>query len=342
MLLYLKARDPQAESLYREALAIQIRRLGEDHPSTAQTEQNLAQVLEEFGRLDEAEALYRRALAAKRKTLGDVHPSVTVNLNNFANFLAVEQGRLDEAESFAREALSLDRRMFKEPHAYIAESLRRVGSILRLKGDLERRVAPTRAGTRHESRALWRRPPSDWSNLDQGALTRQAQGDLAGAIPLFRESLAQFTRRLVGEPLQLQNPEQQSRESAARAHGEPVEAEAMLRASLDRFDLTSRPERGEFVAALIGVGLALTNQRKAEEALPLLERAVGMSRERFGANHWRTGDAQLARGTALMALGQQGRAEPVLREAFTIIEPQRRALPRLAEQAGQAVAQLHR
>jgi serine/threonine protein kinase/tetratricopeptide (TPR) repeat protein len=341
VLLYLKARDPRAESLYREALAIQIRRLGEDHPSTAQTEQNLAQVLEEFGRLDEAEALYRRALAAKRKTLGDAHPSVTVNLNNFANFLSVEQGRLDEAESFAREALSLDRRMFKEPHAYIAESLRRLGTILRLKGDVDdasqqlaQALAMNRAlfGADHLRIA---------SNLNQIALTRQAQGDLAGAIPLFRESLAQYTR-LLGEHHIAFRTVNNNLARALREHGEPVDAEAMFRASLDRFDLTSRAERGEFVAALTGIGLALTDQRKASEALPLLERAVAMSRERFGANHWRTGDAQLALGTALIGSGQLERAEPVLREAQTIIEPQRRALPRLAEQAGQAVAQLHR
>ena len=61
MLLYLKASDPQAEPLYREALAIYQRRFGDDHPRTAETAQNLAQVLEESGRLDESEALYRRA-----------------------------------------------------------------------------------------------------------------------------------------------------------------------------------------------------------------------------------------------------------------------------------------
>ena len=111
------------------------RQFGDDHPKTAETAQNLAQVLQESGRLEESEALYRSALAAKRKALGDAHPSVTINLNNFANFLATERGRLDEAEALAREALALDRQMFDEPHAFIAESLRRVGTILRLKGE---------------------------------------------------------------------------------------------------------------------------------------------------------------------------------------------------------------
>jgi Tetratricopeptide repeat len=54
-----------------------------------------------------------------------------------ATALATEQGRLDEAEALARQALALDRQMFTPPHAFIAESLRRVGSILRLKGDFE-------------------------------------------------------------------------------------------------------------------------------------------------------------------------------------------------------------
>ena len=51
VLLYLKARDPQVETLYREALAINSRRFGDEHPQTAETAQNLAQVLQESGRL---------------------------------------------------------------------------------------------------------------------------------------------------------------------------------------------------------------------------------------------------------------------------------------------------
>jgi serine/threonine-protein kinase len=341
LLLYLKARDPRAEPLYREALAINGRRLGEEHPLTAQTAQNLAMVLEESGRLDEAEALYRRALAAKRKVLGDAHPSVTVNLNNFAHFLATEQGRLEEAEALAREALSLDRKMFSEPHAYVAESLRRLGVVLRLKGDFDGAERSFQQALDMNRALFGNEHLRIASNLNQIGLTWQARGNLPGAISRFRESLAQY-RHLVGEHHINFMTVSNNLAKALREAGQPSEAEGLFRGGLSRFDLTRRAERTEFIAAQVGLGLALVDQRRANEAVPLLERALEMSRDRFGDNHWRTGEAQLALGLALSAAGQRERAETMLREASARIQLQRQAQPRLAALAIDALAQAQR
>ena len=73
-----------------------MRRLGEDHPQTAEVLHNLAGTQMRRGKRAEAESLYRRALAAKRRTLGDAHPSVTVNLNNLA-FMLIEGRARDNA-----------------------------------------------------------------------------------------------------------------------------------------------------------------------------------------------------------------------------------------------------
>jgi serine/threonine-protein kinase len=341
VLLYLKSRDPAAEPLYREALSIQVRRFGEEHPLTAQTAQNLAMVLEEAGRLDEAETLYRRALAAKRKTLGNAHPSVTINLNNFANFLAAEQGRIDEAEALAREALALDRQMFSEPHAYVAESLRRLGVVLRLKGDFPAAELSFQEALGMNRRLFGSEHPRIASCLNQIALTWQARDNLSRAIPLFRESLAQY-QHLVGERHVNFMTVSNNLAKALRENGQPVEAEGLFRAGLTRFDLSKRAERAEFIAAQVGLGFALVDQSRSAEAIPLIERALAMSGDRFGANHWRTGEVQLALGIALTTSGQAARAEPVLREASRNIQSQQQAQPRLAAQASAALAHVQR
>jgi hypothetical protein len=67
-----------------------------------------------------------------------------------------------------------------------------------------------------------------------------------------------------------------------------------------------------------------------------------MRRDRFGDNHWRTGEAQLALGLALSAAGQRERAETMLREASARIQLQRQAQPRLAALAIDALAQAQR
>ena len=86
-----------------------------------------------------------------------------------------------------------------------------------------------------------------------------------------------------------------------------------------------------------GLGQALTDQGRATEALPVLERTLAMSSERFGADDWHTGEAKLALGACLAASGQHTRAEPLLQEAYTTLQKKRRAQPRLALQATAAL-----
>ena len=336
VLLYLKARDPQAEPLYREALAINTRRFGADHPETAATEQNLAQTLQESGRLEESEALYRNALAAKRKALGDAHPSVTINLNNFAYFLATEQGRVDEAEALVRQALALDGQMFAAPHAFIAESLRRLGTILRLKGDFAAAEQAAREALDMNRKLFGAQHLRIASCLNLIATTLHARGDLAGAITLFRESLAQY-EHLVGKSHINYFSVSNSLAAALRESGRPYEAEPLYRDVLRYLEPRNRVDREHAIAAQVGLGLTLAETGRATEALPLVERALALSRERFGSDHWRTGEAELAQGIVLTAAGQPVRAEPLLRQAAAKIQPHQQAQPRLALQLDAAL-----
>ena len=64
----------EAEPLFRQALAIRRKLLGEDHPDTAQSYNNVAGNLNAQGKYAEAEPLFRQALATRRKLLGEDHP----------------------------------------------------------------------------------------------------------------------------------------------------------------------------------------------------------------------------------------------------------------------------
>ena len=52
-----------AEALYKRALAIREKALGQDHPDVARTLNNLAVVYKDQGKYADAEGLYKRALA---------------------------------------------------------------------------------------------------------------------------------------------------------------------------------------------------------------------------------------------------------------------------------------
>ena len=82
--------------MYQQALAIRKARLGEQHPDTATSLNNLAGLYEAQGRYDEAEPLYQQALAIMRERLGEQHPyTITVAGNYFACLMGM--GKIEDA-----------------------------------------------------------------------------------------------------------------------------------------------------------------------------------------------------------------------------------------------------
>jgi serine/threonine-protein kinase len=328
-----------ADSLYRHALAIYLRRVGERHALTAGAMQNLAQTLQFRGNLEEAEQYFRRSLAAKRAVLGDAHPSVTIGLNNLGFFLANYRNRLDEAETVTREALALDRKIFGDHHSYVAEGLRNLGTILRMKGqfvqaDSAYREALTinRAlfGERHERMALL---------YGQLAQVRFQVGETDEGVRLGRESLARFREVLGDEHINtLITASILARllEEAGRA----AEAESLANATLARLDSANHAHRPHYIAARRTLGAAMLAQHRTDEALPILERALDMSRREFGTDSWRTAHAQLSYGNALLAKHRYADAAPVLHEAQAILQKHRTDQPRLAAQSSKAITML--
>jgi tetratricopeptide (TPR) repeat protein len=72
----------EAEKMYRQALELTKEVLGDDHPSTLDSMNNLAIVLEQQGKYAEAETLQRQTLERKKGGLGDDHPATLTNMNN--------------------------------------------------------------------------------------------------------------------------------------------------------------------------------------------------------------------------------------------------------------------
>ncbi|MFH1602940.1 MAG: tetratricopeptide repeat protein, partial [Pseudomonadota bacterium] len=98
----------ETERLLRKALAIHERTLGESHPSTANTLNNLSTYLDRRGRSEEAEPLQRRALDILDKTLGPLHPDTASMLTTLAALLD-RRGELSEADALYRKAVMIAR-----------------------------------------------------------------------------------------------------------------------------------------------------------------------------------------------------------------------------------------
>ena len=81
-----------SEAALRAEVATRRQTLGDKHPDTLTSINNMASMLLDLGKLAEAEPLFREALAGRRETLGDKHPSTLTSINNMAGLLGAQTG----------------------------------------------------------------------------------------------------------------------------------------------------------------------------------------------------------------------------------------------------------
>src|SRR5687768_11980271 len=179
--------------------------------------------------------------------------------------LTRQMGKLEEGEALVREALALDRQIFGENHSYVAESLRNLGTIMRMQGKFAAADSLFRQALA-VNRTIFTEPHERiGSNLIAIAQTYYAAGNGPAAIDYTRQSLAQY-RAVLGEQHLNTIIMTGNLGFTLAEYGDPKEAETLLRASQARLDSTNSAHRGQFYANDLGLGKALIAQgRRSEE-----------------------------------------------------------------------------
>jgi tetratricopeptide (TPR) repeat protein len=123
-----------ARPLLERALAIREEQRGPEHPSTAQSLNDLALLLKTQGDLAAARPLYERALAIREKALGPEHPNTAQSLNNLGLLLKT-RGDLAAARPLHERALDIREKVLGSEHPDTATSLNNLAGLLRAQGD---------------------------------------------------------------------------------------------------------------------------------------------------------------------------------------------------------------
>jgi tetratricopeptide (TPR) repeat protein len=192
-----QGRYEEAEPLYRDALAMKKRLLGEAHPDVATSLNNLALLYDSQGRYEEAEPLYLDALAMKKRLLGEAHPDVATSLNNLA-LLYDSQGRYEEAEPLYLDALAMKKRLLGEAHPAVATSLNNLAALYDSQGRYEEAEPLYLDALAMSKRLLGEAHPAVATSLNNLAALYRSQGRYEEAEPLYRDALA-MKKRLLGE-----------------------------------------------------------------------------------------------------------------------------------------------
>jgi|GEM_PF-7000384 len=117
-----------------KALAIRESVLGKDHPSTADTYNNIARVYGVQGRYVEALELYSKALAIRESVFGKDHPDTANTYHNIAT-VCMKQGDYDKALEWNETALVIYEQVLGKGHLSTRAIYIDIAEIYKARGD---------------------------------------------------------------------------------------------------------------------------------------------------------------------------------------------------------------
>ena len=276
----------EAEPLFRRALAIREQALGPDHPDTATSLNNLADLYDSQGRYAEAEPLYRRALAIREQALGPDHPDTATSLNNLARLYEPRAGTRRRSRCTAAPWRSASRRwaLTTPTRPSASTTWRRLyGSRASTRRRSRCTAAPWRSASRRWARTTPTRPPASttWRCL------YQAQGRYAEAEPLCRRALA-ICEQALGPDHPDTATSLNNLAELLQAQGRYAEAEPLYRRALAIREQALGPDHPDTATSLNNLARSLP-----------VARPVRVRRSRCTAAPWRSASRRWARTTLM-------------------------------------------
>ena len=122
---------------YQSALEISKTELGDRHPDTATSLNNLALLYYSMGQYDRALPLFKDALEIRKSELGDRHPDTAGSLNNLAG-LYRSMSQYDRALPLFKDALEIYKSELGDRHPDTATSLNNLAVLYANMGDYDR------------------------------------------------------------------------------------------------------------------------------------------------------------------------------------------------------------
>jgi tetratricopeptide (TPR) repeat protein len=171
------------------------RMLGNDHPHTLSSLNNLAITYRIAGQLDKAVTLYEEALADRERVLGSDHPDTLASRNNLAFAYRVAE-RLDEAVALYGRTLADRERILGPDHPRSLLSRHNLAGGYHAAGRLDEAIALYEQTLADRERVLGIDHPGTLTTRSTLADTYMEAGRLDEGVSLYEQTLAHRERVL--------------------------------------------------------------------------------------------------------------------------------------------------
>ncbi|MFE0384638.1 tetratricopeptide repeat protein, partial [Streptomyces bungoensis] len=188
--LYRQGRDAHTIPLRTATLAQREQVLGDTHPHTLASRDNLASAYQAAGDLERAIPLHEATLAQREQVLGDTHPHTLISRINLAGAYRAA-GDLERAIPLYEATLAQCEQVLGDTHPDTLISRNNLAGAYESAGDLGRAIPLYEATLAQCEQVLGDTHPHTLASRDNLAGAYESAGDLERAIPLYEATLAQ-------------------------------------------------------------------------------------------------------------------------------------------------------
>lgn len=269
----------EAEPLYRQAVLLDEKAFGLEHPGVGASLNLLGTLLQKEGRYAEAEPAYQRALKIREKTLGPEHMDTAASLNNLAE-IYYRQRKYAEAEPLYQRAIAVYEKAVGPNHSDTAQSLNNLAGLYDAQGKYAEAEPLYQRALAIREKSLGPDHTDVAQTLNNLAVLYHRQGRYAEAESLYKRSL-NIREKILGPNHADLAAGLNNLAGLYIAQGKYAEAEPLFQRALVIREKTLRPDHPDLVTSLENYAVLLRKMKRDAEAA-LMETRARMIRSRQG------------------------------------------------------------
>ncbi len=307
--LFAQAKYAEAEEHYQHEIAVQLQRLGAEHPEYATSLNNLAILYKAIGDYGHAEPLCRQVLAIRKKVLGEENADYASSLNNLAQLL-YSMGNFDQAEPLLLQALATRKKILGRESADYATSLNNLAYFHFSKGNYAKAEELYLEALAIRKKVVGEQHSDYATNLNELASLYESMGDYARAEPLLVQALA-IRKKMVGE----NHPDYASTVSSLAtiyySKGEYARAEPLYEQALAIRKKVLGENHRDYASSLNSLASLYYAMDDYPRAEPLYQQALTIRRKVLGDQHPDYAASLNNLASVYQAMNDYARAEPL-------------------------------
>ncbi|MET9445674.1 tetratricopeptide repeat protein [Streptomyces cinerochromogenes] len=307
--LDLQGRNAHTIPLRAATLAQCEQVLGDTHPDTLRSRDNLANAYQSAGDLERAIPLSEAILAQREQLLGLTHPDTLVSRNNLARIYE-SAGDVVRSIPLFEATLAQSEQVLGDTHPDTLISRNNLANAYQSAGDLERAIPLFEATLAQREQVLGETHPSTLMSRNNLASSYQAAGDLERAIPLLEATLTQY-EQVLGDSHPATLTSCNNLASSYQAAGDLERAIPLFEATLAQCEQVLGDTHPDTLMSRNNLASAYRAAGDLERAIPLFEATLAQREQVLGDTHPSTLISRNNLGNAYQSAGDLERAIPL-------------------------------